>query len=973
MKKLIFIILLFGIFGTIETSFAATAFYVSPDGSDANGGMIDTPFRTIEKARDAVRAIASNMSEDITVYLRGGTYELANTLTFDQRDSGTNGFSVIYENYPSESPVVSGGRHVYGWVQDGDTWKVQLDQNTPQFRQLYVNGVRAVRARSGNLAPSDFTKTASGFTITNSTMQNWGNIQDIELVSNRLWKQYRCGVQSISGTALTVKQPCWNNSQSHTNFSMDNVLWIENAYELLDAPGEWYFDRVTGWLYYKPQPGENMQTAQVTIPIVETLLSGSGTLDSPLHDVHFQGISFAYSGWTQPNDNDGFADLQANFHMLGTGGFSGPWTKIVSAVDFGNARSVVFERDVFTHLGAAGLNFGSGSQNNSIIGNHLYDISGNGLMVGEANNAFTTDQREIPKNNRIANNYIHAIAAEYAGGVGIWVGYTQGSVIEQNELHDLPYTGISIGWGWSSAVSISKDNIVRNNLIYDHVQTQVDGGGIYSLSAQPGNVISGNVIKGQVNEYGALYLDNSSRYITVENNIVFGNIRSAIIKGGDHLIHDNWWQDRYTNDIWFVAAAVCVPISCGPSSVSNNHVISNISEAPTAILNAAGIESAFVNIKNTTLVDDYVAPVVSSFSIPSTSKSLTVPVTTLTAADNLGVIGYLLTESSIPPDVNDTGWSRTSPTAYLFSSGGAKTLYAWAKDTSGNISAGFSALVTVTPEYSVGGTVYGLNGMVTLQNKSGDALTISAAGPFTFPVSIPDGSTYEVTVLTQPNSQICVVSNGSGTISSAPVSGVSVGCAESAEPVLSGGSPGGELSASTSQVTVGVVTDSDAVCRYATHSGTAYDSMPYVFTSTGTTIHSFVIGNVSDGTSYQYFIRCRNEKNKSNSNDYIVAFSVREKVRDDPPSPRSLSDSKKVVHKGDTLIQKGKSFPKNSLVAVYFSKANGDYYAPQTVKTSSSGSFTLTYRVNKPTGKYGWYAVDGRTGKKSKITYYTVK
>ncbi len=961
-----------GIFGVAETSFAASVLYVSPEGNDGNVGTIDAPVRTIEKARDMVRAITPTMQADITVYLRGGTYELQNTLTFDQRDSGMNGFSIVYENYPGESPVISGGRHVYGWVQEGDKWKTRLDLSS-QFRQLYVNGVRTIRARSQNLAPSNFTKTASGFTITDSTMQNWGNIQDIELVSNQKWKQYRCGIQAIAGTALTVKQPCWDNAQSHTNFSMDNVLWIENAYELLDAPGEWYFDRATGWLYYQPRPGEDMRNAQVTIPVVETLVSGAGTLDSPLHDVHFSGIAFAYAGWVQPNANDGFADTQANFHILGTGGFSGPWTKIVSAVDFKNAQSVVFERNVFTHLGAAGLNFGSGSQNNRIIGNHFLDISGNGLMVGEADNAFTTDQREIPKNNRIANNYIHAIAVEYAGGVGIWVGYTQGSMIEQNELHDLPYTGISIGWGWSSAVSIGKDNIVRNNLVYDHMQTQTDGGGIYSLSAQPGNVISGNVIKGQVNEYGAVYLDNSSQYITVENNVVFGNIRTALIKGGDHLIHDNWWQDRYTNDIWFVSGSVCHPISCGSSTVANNNVISDISEAPSAIVDAAGIETAYADIKSTTLVEDASAPVVNGFSLPATSKSLTVPVTALTAADNLGVIGYLLTESVDIPDVNDARWSSAAPTVYAFSSGGAKTLYAWAKDTSGNISAGFPASITVTPEYSVGGTVSGLDGTVVLQDNGGDTLSISAAGSFVFPAPIAEGSAYAVTVLTQPKSQVCVVSNGSGTVSGPSVMDVAVGCAESSEPVVSSGSPSGELSASTAQVTVGVVTESDATCRYATDSGIAYDSMPYAFTSTGTTIHSFVVGNVSDGTSYRYFIRCHNDKNKSNSNDYIVAFSIREKVRDVPTPPRSLSDSKKVVQKGDILIQKGKSFSKNSSVAVYFSKASGGYYAPQMVKTSSSGSFTLTYRVNKPTGKYGWYAVDGRTGKKSKTAYYTVK
>ncbi|HBI33913.1 MAG TPA: hypothetical protein DEA43_03650 [Candidatus Moranbacteria bacterium] len=100
--------------------------------------------------------------------------------------------------------------------------------------------------------------------------------------------------------------------------------------------------------------------------------------------------------------------------------------------------------------------------------------------------------------------------------------------------------------------------------------------------------------------------------------------------------------------------------------------------------------------------------------------------------------------------------------------------------------------------------------------------------------------------------------------------------------------------------------------------------------------------------------------------------SSKSKKKKSSPS-RSVSNSKKTIKYGQKLIQRGKKFSKKSFVLLYFSKAGGGYYAPQKVKTSSSGSFSLTYRVNKPKGKYSWYAVDVKTGKKSKVTYYTVK
>ena len=593
---------------TVPTTTPATpapnTFYVSPSGNDNNPGTLGQPFRTLEKARDAVRAINDNMTRDITVYLRGGTYTLPRTFALTQEDSGTNGHNIIYRNHSSENPVISGGTRLTGWVREGNKWKVNVG-TAVDTRQLYVNGTRATRARStGGL--SGAVETAVGYTTTNQAMQNWGNKQDIEMVQNMAWKQFRCGVERIAGSSITMQQPCWRNAQLHYDIdagwdlTMGVPSWIENAYELLDQPGEWYLNRSTGWLYYIPRAGQNMTSAVAIIPTLETLISGVGSLNQPIQNIQFQGITFAYAGWTRPNDQDGFAEIQANLHLTGANAkiydtpyWGATWSRMPGNISFRTAKNIRFENDAFVHLGGVGLDIGYGSQNNIIIGNRFTDISGTAITLGEVNNAKTNDARQLVKNNQITNNYIHNVAAEYQGGVGIWLGYTQNSLVAHNELTNLPYTAISIGWGWGNAdPTVARENRITDNSIHDVMLTLDDGGGIYSLSSQPGNVYASNAIWNVVKGSG-LYLDQKSRYITLENNISVNNMVGVATTGGNHIIRNNWWVNntgQYAN--------VLTNSGFGPNQVENNHTITSLSQAPAALINNAGIEVNYRAVKN---------------------------------------------------------------------------------------------------------------------------------------------------------------------------------------------------------------------------------------------------------------------------------------------------------------------------------------------------------------------------------------
>jgi len=565
-RFLLFLALLFIVaFPAVALAGVQATFYVSSNGSDANVGSLSKPFKTLEKARIEVRKINLNMSGDILVYLLEGTHQLSSPFLLTSQDSGTNGFNVIYQAYKEKSAVISGGMQIpaEGWSIYDETKNIYRTYvGSLETRQLYVNGKRATRARN-KLFEFKSTQTDYGFETTNLDMQFWDNKQDVEIVCLTWWKSYRCGVESISGNQIRMKEPCWSNGRLHWNFRMRYPSWVENAYELLDKEGEWYLNRTTGYLYYKPRSDEDMTTAMVMVPQIETLVSGTGTLDRPLHNVIFRGIVFAYGTWLAPNGNEGFCPLQADYHITGSNNTSIPkdLAKIPAHVQFTAAQSVRLERNVFTHLGGTALSFEFGSQNNTIVGNVFRDISAGAIRIGDIddNHKFAPDIRMLVKDIWVHSNDIAEAGAEYLGSVGVFVSYAEHVEITNNEIHKLPYTGISVGWGWTDLPTTLRNNKINYNHIYDVMISLGDGAGIYLLSRQDGTEIVENYIHdvrqgrdtGWVWGNAGIMLDNGCMYIRVEHNVL-ENIsgRPVHLQTDSGLTgHDNWMINNDTQDV----------------------------------------------------------------------------------------------------------------------------------------------------------------------------------------------------------------------------------------------------------------------------------------------------------------------------------------------------------------------------------------------------------------------------------------
>ncbi|TDD63412.1 carbohydrate-binding protein [Kribbella antibiotica] len=631
-----------------------TTLYVAPSGG-AGSGTLARPFGSLEQARDQVRKLAKNQRADIRVVLLAGDYQRTTTFQLTSADSGRNGHQVIYQAQPGAKVTVNGGRLVTGWTLSDPAKNIyKAHVGAIDFRQLYVNGERQQRAR-GRENPPGWSKTATGYTDSTQSMVGWKNQGEIEVNSRWGWMHYRCPIQSIAGTAVTMQQPCYKNANLHQGEEIQNPTWIENAYELLDTPGEWYLDKSTGDVYYVGDPS----TKTVVVPQVQDLVNVSGTIANPVQNIRFDGITFSYSTWLDPSSDDGMVEGQAGFRINGPNwrDFDHSrlyWEKTPGAVNVGYSRNISFTGSTFTHLGAVGLNLNTGSQGTTIKGNIFRDIAATGIQVGGTDiiDHHPDDVRAITKDNLVSNNLITKAAADYSGSLAIMAGYTEHTVIEHNTIRDLPYSGISLGWGWGNTdvggdtnypgnfgipiydtPTTAKNNIIRDNSISDIMKRQADGGAIYTLSMQPGSVVSGNYIKDTPSPaYGAIYHDEGSRSFTTTENALC-NVQALWLFLNHGLNIDA--QRNFTTQPRSATQANTID-----STIANNPVVAGCEQLPASIVNNAGLEAPYRSLDPQPAPTDRIAPTAPGKPVVRTSFPTIAELSWPASTDQTGVTGY---------------------------------------------------------------------------------------------------------------------------------------------------------------------------------------------------------------------------------------------------------------------------------------------------------------------------------------------
>jgi hypothetical protein len=583
--------------GTAEAAVQYT-FYAAPGGS-GTGCSSSSPC-SLTGVRDKIRTVNAGMSGDIEVFLRGGTYSLASTFALDNRDSGKNGYKVRYKAYPGEIPVLSGGTNISGWTLHDSTKNIwRATAGNIETRQFYVNGQRAVRARSTTGLPGA-TNSSTGHTTSWTAMASWGNLADVEFVYRQIWTQPRNLVDSISvsgGTAtVTMQQPAYGYNRNKGMTSTTNPAWVENAYELLDSEGEWYLNRATDVIYYKPRPGENLASASTVAATLETLMTVEGTVDNPVENIEFYGLTFSYGAWgSHLRGIGGHPDAQGNvIRMPGAGN---------DRVALGNIRikyalNTVFERNEFSRMGSNALDIQIGSQNTVVRGNRFLDIGASAVQVGDMyrgsdgtnlDNQNPSDLRKIIKNTTITNNFIDNVGVEFASAIGIFVVFADNTNMAHNVISNTTYSGLSNGWGWSDpkwTPNIAKNNKIEDNYFYRTMTTLKDGAPIYTLGYQTGGSIKRNYIHTSGTDKGALYLDEGSQNYTVQNNVSRNVGKWLFI----------WTTSIQNNTVTYNYADTANVTNNGTNNtVANNTIVTdgNWPQGAVDVMNSAGLEANY--------------------------------------------------------------------------------------------------------------------------------------------------------------------------------------------------------------------------------------------------------------------------------------------------------------------------------------------------------------------------------------------
>jgi len=576
MKQITLTILL--IMNLLYFKASAIDIYVSINGSDSNLGTKEKPLATlhsaIRKARELRRLNDVSIKNGIRIIIGNGFYQLNEPVVLRPEDSGTKESPT--EIIGTEKVVLSGGVKIKGWKKlngsiaglpktaIGKVWVTDIpapDGTDLFFRQLWVNGTKATRAKNYN---GDTMGRILSWDKKNQTCKiplpkgiNIANSKGMEMLIQQWWAVANLRIKSvkiIGNTAeLSFLQPESRIQSEHpwpapwiSEKTGNSAFYLSNAIQFLDEAGEWYEDLRNHKLYYWPRASENMLNAEVIAPALETLVKIEGTIDRPVSFVRFKGISFQHSTWLRPS-KQGHVPHQAGMYMLDAYKLNQPGTsdkptlenqawvaRPASAVEVTYTKNTSFESCRFERLASTGLDYKKGTSNSLIKGNLFKDIGGSAILIGTFSDEATevhlpynpSDKREVSTNDKIENNLITDVTNEDWGAVGIGAGYVRGIEISHNEISDVSYSGISMGWGWTKTQNAMKNNIIHANKIHHYGKHLYDVAGIYTLSAQPESFITENVVDSIYKATYAhlpehwfyLYTDEGSSYFTVKNN-----------------------------------------------------------------------------------------------------------------------------------------------------------------------------------------------------------------------------------------------------------------------------------------------------------------------------------------------------------------------------------------------------------------------------------------------------------------------
>ena len=503
-------------------------------------------------AKNELKALrASGNSDRITVWIRGGEYTFEETMTFDESDAD----NVVYRAYPGEKVSFTGTVSLTGWTEEtvnGITaWSTPIPQGM-NFEAAVKDGKVLPKTRypeKGYLtietedhSDAIFTEETTPWYLGYGDRAFVGNpsynpeqLKNVENVCVRILHYWVSDVNYL--TSYDAKE---NKYYTKYPFCMrvlkGDRYFFENIFEQLNSPGEWYLDSENNKLYYVPEETDSMDDTVIKACVNDKIIDMSDT-----ERVEFRGITFCNTDFTYPEkiDETGFLAQYGIRFPQAEYDFDG-------AVSVTKAKGISFTNCDFLNIGNTGIKFNRLVKDSTVTGCLFKNIGCSGVYVHGYN---TAEEEKITENIKVTDNRIESYGRNGNSGIGILLTHARNCEVSNNEISDGYYTAISVGWNWGYAYSVSGNNLIKDNLIYNIGQGWLsDMGGIYTLGIQQGTVLSGNVIHDVAADEGeggyggwGIYLDEGSSHIVVEKNLVYscGSQSFNMHYGEENIIRNN--------------------------------------------------------------------------------------------------------------------------------------------------------------------------------------------------------------------------------------------------------------------------------------------------------------------------------------------------------------------------------------------------------------------------------------------------
>ncbi|MCR5781446.1 MAG: right-handed parallel beta-helix repeat-containing protein [Clostridia bacterium] len=508
--------------------------FVAPDGNDRAVGSITAPLATIAGAKEK----AKSLDGSVTVFFREGVYTFDDTVVFGPDDRS----GVTYKSYEKERVVFTACEPVTEWEHVEINGVSALRANVGSERQIkaLLNDTQTLPVsrfpESGYLYPasvsdSDLSEPGDYNDIFKPYISMTVKTEDIPQIKNSLsasvrmlhwWKDDYLPVKSYDAETGKI---VFTRPSAMTIRTTDRY-YLENVPEGMNEPGEWCYDVESGDIYYIPRDNETAAELSLWVSDLETFI-----LDNGCDGLRFENIVFRGNGYTIDDTRE---STQAAYEAR-------------PCISFSNAKGIRITNCEFRDLGSAGVYLGE-AVSDARIENCVFENIGEQAVYIRGNN-IPVDDPKVTKDIHVVNNLIHKFGRTRFNAVALLVINANSVELAHNEISDGYYSAVSVGWVWGYDYSVTYNNRICDNLIYNIGQGMLsDMGGIYTLGKQPGTVISGNIIHNVASDPGVdgyggwgIYPDEGSSEITIENNLVYccGSDSYHLHYGADNTVRNN--------------------------------------------------------------------------------------------------------------------------------------------------------------------------------------------------------------------------------------------------------------------------------------------------------------------------------------------------------------------------------------------------------------------------------------------------